>query len=193
MKTLNNRTAQYPIEDVFINRYSSRAMSGELITKDEIMTLFEAARWAPSSLNSQPWRFVYAMKNTPDFEKLFSFILDKNKIWCKNASALVVLISENNYENGNPSITHSFNTGAAWENLALQATKMNIITHAIGGFNYNDAKEQLNVSDKYTVEIMIAIGKPGNAEELPEDLILREKPSDRKNLEEIVFEGYFKN
>jgi nitroreductase len=193
MKTVNNRTTEYPIDDVFLNRYSPRAMSGESITKEELFTLFEASRWAPSSMNAQPWRFVYAMRDTPPFEKLLSFVFDKNKIWCKNASALVVLISKNNLDDGSLSAPHSFDAGAAWENLALQATNMGFISHAMGGFDKNIAKEKLEVSDEYTVEIVIAIGKPGKIEDLPEDLITREKPSGRKNLEELVFEGNFKN
>ena len=73
MKTINKRNTEYDVNDIFLNRYSPRAMSGELITTEELMTLFEAARWAPSSRNEQPWRFLYAMKGTPDFELFFSF------------------------------------------------------------------------------------------------------------------------
>ncbi len=193
MKTINQRTTEYPIDDVFLKRYSPRAMSGETITKEELMTLFEAARWAPSSMNSQPWRFVYALAGTPDFEKLLYFLAERNQIWAKKASALVVLISKNNLDNGSPSVPHSFDTGSAWENLALQATNMGFIAHAMGGFDKNVAKEKLAVSDEYTLEVMIAIGKLGKIEDLPEDFRPREKPSDRKNLSEIVFEGNFKN
>ncbi len=94
MKIVNNRTTKYEIKDVFLKRYSPRAMSGEKISEEELMTLFEAARWAPSAYNIQPWRFVYAMRDTPEFENLFSFLGDFNKGWCKMASALVVVISK---------------------------------------------------------------------------------------------------
>jgi len=193
MKTINNRTTQYPINDVFLNRYSSRAMSGEKITKEELMTLFEAARWAPSSMNAQPWRFIYALRETPSFEKLFSFILRKNQIWSKNASALVVVVSKNNLDNGSFSSPHSFDTGAACENLTLEATNMGLVSHLMGGIDKDIIKNILQISDEYTIEVMIAIGKPGKIEDLPEDLKEREKPSQRKNLEEMVFEGNFKN
>ena len=102
MKIVNNRETEYPIDDIFLKRYSPRALSGEKISKEELMTLFEAARWAPSSYNSQPWRFIYVLRDTPDFEKFFSFIVPDNQVWSKNASALVVVISNNNYENGKP-------------------------------------------------------------------------------------------
>ena len=192
MKTVNGRTTEYEIDDIFLKRYSPRAMSREKISKEELMTLFEASRWAPSSNNSQPWRFVYAMRENPEFEKLFSFVMEKNQIWCKNAGALVVLISKNNLEDGSLSIPHTFDTGSAFENLALQATQMNFVAHPMGGFNRNIAKEKLSVPDDYTVEIMIAIGKHGKIEDLPEYLQERETPTQRKNLEEIISEGSFK-
>src|SRR3989344_3993177 len=93
MKTINQRTTQYNIDDQFLKRHSPRALSAEKISAEELMTLFEAARWAPSSYNIQPWRFVYAMRETPEFETMFSFLVDFNKSWCKNASALIVTIS----------------------------------------------------------------------------------------------------
>lgn len=155
------------------------------------MTLFEAARWAPSASNIQPWKFIYAMQGTPEFEKLLSFLVEFNRDWCKRASVLVVTISNKLDYKGNPSINNSFDAGAAWENLALQASKMNFIAHGMAGFDYAKAKTELGIPDDYNVEMMIAIGKLGKAEDLPEPLREREKPSDRKPLEEIVFEGKF--
>jgi len=108
MKTINNRTTNYPVDDAFLNRFSPRAMSGENITDEELMTLFDAARWAPSLSNEQPWRFIYALKNTPSFEKFFSFLMEGNKIWCKNASVLIVTISKKDLTKGGLNIAHSF-------------------------------------------------------------------------------------
>lgn len=191
MKTINTRTTEYPIDDIFLRRFSPRAMSGENISKEELMTLFEAARWAPSLSNEQPWRFIYAMRETPSFKKLFSFLAEGNKIWCKNSSVLIVTISKKDLSKDGPNIAHSFDTGAAWENLALQAIFMNLVSHGMAGFNYALAKKELNIPDDYNVEMMIAIGKPGKVENLPERLQEREKPSTRKNLEEIISEGKF--
>ncbi|MFA5937015.1 MAG: nitroreductase family protein [Candidatus Paceibacterota bacterium] len=193
MKTVNNRATKYPISDIFLQRYSPRAMSGEKMTEEELMTLFESARWAPSSNNSQPWRFIYAMKNTPSFEKFFALLMEGNKIWCKNASVLIVVISKKNFDNGSLSVTHSFDTGSAWENLALQATNMGFVAHGMAGFNYSLARKELSIPEDYDVEMMITLGKIGKIEDLPEYLREREKPSDRKPLEEIIFEGQFKN
>lgn len=191
MKTVNNRTTKYLIEDNFLKRFSPRAMSGEKITKDELMTLFEAARWAPSANNIQPWKFIYATNESPDFEKFLFFLKEHNRDWCKKAGVLIVTISKKTKDDGNPSITHSFDTGSAWENLALQATSMNLVAHGMAGFDYDMAKKELNIPDDYSVEMMIAIGKHGKIEDLPEPLHAREKPSDRKPLEKIVFEGKF--
>lgn len=192
MKTVNSRTTEYPIDDIFLKRHSPRAMSGEAVSKEELMTLFEAARWAPSSYNAQPWRFIYAMRDTQEFETLFSLLIDFNKSWCVRAGALIVTISKKTFEhNGKLSVTHSFDAGSAWENLALQAQTMGLVAHGMEGFNYKMAKEKLGIPDDYNVEMMIAVGRPGNINDLPEDLRASEKPSDRKPLEEIIFEGKF--
>jgi nitroreductase len=191
MKTINSRTSEYPVDDIFLKRYSPRAFSGEAISKEELMTIFEAARWAPSASNIQPWRFIYAMNGTPEFEKLMSVLVDFNKDWCKRASALILTISNKMSPKGDPSITHSFDTGSAWENLALQASTMNLIAHGMAGFDYAKAKTEFSIPDDYAVEMMIAVGKLGNIEDLSEHLKAGEKPNDRKPLEEIVFEGKF--
>ncbi len=191
MKTINNRTSEYEINDIFLKRYSPRAFSGEAISKDELMTVFEAARWAPSASNMQPWRFIYAMAGTPEFDKLFSLLIEFNKDWAKRASVLIVTISQNLDYKGLPSVSHSFDTGAAWENFALQAEEIGLIAHGMGGFDYEKAKTELNIPNDYTVEMMIALGKKGKIEDLPEALQKRESPSDRKPLSELIFEGKF--
>ncbi len=184
------RISSYPVSDLILNRWSPRAMSGEPITDDELMTLFEAARWAPSSYNNQPWRFVYAKRDSEHWDTLLGLLVEMNKAWAKHASALVVMISKNNFEfNGEPARTHSFDTGAAWENLALQGTMMGLVVHGMQGFDYDKAREVLGVPEGHTVEAMAAIGKPGKKEDLPQELQEREAPSDRRPLEEIVFEG----
>src|SRR3989338_3627872 len=191
-KKINGRTSEYEINDIFLKRDSPRALSGEAISKEELMTLFEAARWAPSSYNAQPWRFIYAMRDTPEFEKMFSLLVEFNQSWCKNASVLVTVVSRKNFEHNNkPSATHSFDSGAAWENLALQAQTMGLVAHGMEGFDYAMAKEKLGVPDDYSVEMMFAVGKHCKIEDLPENLRADETPNDRKPLEEIIFEGKF--
>jgi len=189
------RKSEFPVDKIFINRRSLRAMSGEKIDKNELMGLFEAARWAPSSRNNQPWRFLYALRGTKNWDLFFNFLTESNKLWIKDAAVLIVLISKKTFDyKEKPSRTHSFDTGAAWENLALQGTKRNLVIHAMQGFDYDEARKELEVPAAYNVEIMIAIGKPGDSKKLPADLMERENnPTDRKKLSEIIIEGKFRS
>jgi len=190
------RTPEYDVNPIILNRWSPRAMSGETIpsTRDnELMSLFEAAKWAPSSGNSQPWRFLYALRDTDNWDKFFNLLVEKNQQWAKNAAALIVILSRKRSErNDKPIITHSFDTGAAWQNLALQGSNMGFVVHGMAGFDYEKARADLNIPEVYAVEAMCAVGRPGNLEDLPEDLQMRENPSGRKTISEIVCEGTFK-
>jgi nitroreductase len=196
MTTISNisdfRKPGHEIFPIFINRWSPRAMSGEEISNDELMRLFEAARWAPSSNNNQPWRFLYAKRNTEHWERFFNILTPGNQRWCKNAAILVIVVSKTTFDfNNKPARTHSYDSGAAWVSLAFQGSFMGLEVHGMQGFNYDLAKTELMVSDEFQVEAMIAIGRPGNKEDLPPALQEREFPSDRKKLEDIIFEGGF--
>ena len=192
MVTQNHRASQYPVDAIFMNRWSPRAMSGEDVPVETLLSLFEAAKWAPSSNNNQPWRFLYAARSGPYWAEFFGLLTESNQVWAKNASALVVVISKQTFDhNGKPSRTHSFDCGAAWENIALQGSLKGLVVHAMQGFDYDRAREVLRIPDVFTVEAMIAIGKPGKKEDLPPALQEREFPSARKALEEIAAEGLF--
>jgi nitroreductase len=192
VKVSENREPQYDVDQVFLNRWSPRAMSGEGIGRDELMSLFEAARWAPSSFNNQPWRFLYAIRDTENWGLFLSLMVEGNQAWAKNASVLIAVVSKKTFDNGKPSRTHSYDTGAAWENLALQGTLKGLVVHGMQGFDYDRARQVLNIPEGYDVEAMIAVGKPGKKENLPEKLQEREFPSNRKKVSEIAFEGKFK-
>lgn len=188
-----SRKADYPIQDFILNRWSPRAMSSELISEKELMPLFEAARWAQSSYNGQPWHFLYARRGTPAWETFFNLLVPFNQTWCKNASYLIVVLSRKNFAwNKKPSLTHSFDTGAACQNLALQGFINGLVVHGMEGFDYARAHSELHVPDDYAVEAMFAVGKPGNKKDLPEDLQAREEQSDRTPVSEFVGEGNFK-
>ncbi len=193
MKKINGRESSYDINDIFLARHSPRAMAGVLVSQEEILTLLEAARWAPSAGNNQPWRFLYAVKGTPDFDLFFSFLSESNQVWCENAGALIIGLSKKDRVSSKGEIisnpTHSFDAGSAWENLALQGSVMNLVIHGMAGYNAATLKETLSIGDNYQIEIMVAVGYPGKIEDLPELLREREVPSQRKPLEEIAFEG----
>ena len=187
-----HRTPDHPIEDLILGRWSPRAMSGEALEEAELMRLFEAARWAPSSYNGQPWRFLYARRDTPAWDRFFDLLVEFNQGWAQNAAVLVVVVSRKTFEhNDKPAKTHSFDAGSSWMALALQGSAQGLVVHGMQGFDYEEAAQVLGVPDDHTVEAMVAIGKPGEIEDLDEDLQGREEPSGRKKVEEIAFEGSF--
>jgi nitroreductase len=186
------RTTEYPVSAHILKRWSPRSMTGEAIDMNELMSLFEAAKWAPSSYNEQPWRFLYSVKGSDTWNMFFDLMIEFNQTWTKNASALILVISRNNFAyNDKPNINHSYDTGSAWENLALEASERGLVAHAMAGFDFAKAKIDLNIPDSYSIEALIAIGKPGKKEDLPISMQEGEKPSDRKKLIEIVREGIF--
>ena len=188
-----HRKPNYPIQPIIINRWSPRSMSGEEMTDEELMPLFEAARWAPSSYNNQPWRYIYAKRNTPEWKDLFGLMIEFNQTWTKNAAVLLVIISHNTFEKNNkPSTTHRYDTGASWMNLALEGSARGYVVHGMEGFDYAKARKVLGIPEDFTVEAMAAIGKPAPKEKLPPEMQEREFPSDRKPLNEIIMKGKFK-
>ena len=187
------RKSTYPINPLILNRWSPRSMTGQDLDNEEIMPLFEAARWAPSSYNNQPWRFIYAKRNSEHWERLFNLLAEGNKIWAIKSSLLVVVISRKNFElNEKPSRTHQFDAGSAWENLALEAFSRGLVAHGMQGFDYDKARIDLEIPDDFEIMAMIAIGKKGPREGLPPELQEKEKQNDRKPLKDIVMEGIYR-
>ena len=196
MTTANGRTADHPIDKLFLERWSPRAYTGEAIPEAELATIFEAARWAPSSYNSQPWRLLYARRDSASWPTFLGLLNEFNQSWARQAAALVILVSRTTMlppgaAQEIPSHSHSLDAGAAWANLALQASLLGWDAHAMVGFDIARAAPTLNVPEGHRVEAAIAIGKRGPASLLPDGLAAREKPNDRKPLSETVFEGGF--
>jgi nitroreductase len=194
MTTSNNRTADHPIDVKFLNRWSPRAFTQETIPEATLLTFFEAARWAPSSYNSQPWRFAYARRDTEHWTRFLGFLNDFNRSWAQHASAVVIVLSKNTFTppGGNaevPAPTHSFDSGAAWGYLALQASLSGWHAHGMAGIEHDRIREGLAVPDTYTIEAGIAIGRGGDKRSLPEQLQAREVQTPRKPLAEIAGEG----
>ncbi len=195
MTEINHRRADHPIHSIFLERWSPRAFTGEEISETDLLALFEAARWAPSASNLQPWRFVYGRRGTEHFERLLDTLDEGNQRWAKNASALVVILSRTHRPTSTgearPSYTHAFDTGAAWFALALQAQLAGWHAHGMGGIDRERAMRVLKVPEHYRVEAAVAIGKLADPSTLPDDLREREKPSQRKAIGEFAFEGRF--
>jgi nitroreductase len=189
------RQPDHEIDSLFVSRWSQRAYTGVDISDEALFTLFEAARWAPSSSNAQPWRFLYAKRGSVHWPVFFDLLYEGNRVWAHNASALVVILSAKTFlwkGEPQPLNTHSFDTGAAWAQLALQAHLLGWSTRAIGGLDRDKARVALAVPDDFAVEAGVAIGRPGPKENLPPSLQEREFPNSRKPLSETVAEGVFR-
>jgi nitroreductase len=193
IKGSEKRRAAHPIDNIFLDRWSPRAITGKTIAREELLVLFEAARWAPSSYNNQPWRILFARRDSEHWPLFLSLLVASNQVWASQAAALLVFISKTAFDhNGKPARTHSFDTGAAWENLALQGTLRGYVVHGMQGFDYERAKTELEIPDEYQVEAMVAVGRPGKRESLPEKLQAIEAPNDRRPLEKTICEGPFR-
>ncbi|NKC11178.1 MAG: nitroreductase [Gammaproteobacteria bacterium] len=186
------RQAEHDIEPLFVERWSPRGMSGEPLAEGQLEQLLEAARWAPSSYNAQPWRFIYAKRSSEHWDRFFDLLVQANQSWCQRADVLIVVLSRHIAErNGQPFPSHAFDTGAAWQNLALQGAKMGLVTHGMIGFDRARARSVVNAPDEYTVQAMIAVGQPGGLSELTESQREREVPSGRNPIDIIALEGSF--
>lgn len=186
----NTRKEEHEINKIFLERWSPRALSKD-VSKEELMKLFEAAKWSPSASNIQPWRFVYALNGSEHWDKFFNVLGEFNQIWCKNAAALIIVCSKKTNDKSEANKTHSFDTGSAWMSFALQAAMNGIIAHGMAGFDYDKAAKVINLPEDHQVEAMIAVGKHTSLDVIPERMQKGEKYSDRKPLKETVFEGKF--
>ena len=188
----SHRDPDHDVDPIFVNRWSPRAMTGEPLDEAEYLPLFEAARWAPSAFNNQHWRFVYAAREDEEWDEFADLLNEANQSWATDAAVLAVITSKTTFDhNGEPAPVHSFDTGAAWENLTLEGARRGLAVHAMAGFDYERAAEELGVPEEFEVEAMVAIGERAPTETLPEELQEREDPSGRKPLDEIVLQGGF--
>ena len=186
------RQPEAEVDQLFLERWSRRALSDRPLTAQQISTLFEAARWAPSANNLQPWLFVYA--NLPeDLAKARTLLKETNQRWASRAPLLVfVFARKRRPETGAPLRTAAFDTGAAWQSLALQAHKLGLSTRAMGGIHHELSYEALGVpAEDFESMAGIAIGYPGERDVLPADLQEKEQPNLRKSVREFAFEGRY--
>ncbi len=193
---MSERVADYPIDRLFLDRWSPRAFNGEPIPEQELFSLLEAARWAPSSYNSQPWRFLYARRDTPHWERFLGLLVEFNRGWAQHAAALIFVVSKSTLlppgkDTEIPSHSHSFDTGAACACLALQAAKSGWVAHGMVGLDFDAAFASLGVPQGYRVEAAFAIGRRGDKSVLSEALQAGESPNGRMPLGKIAFEGGF--
>lgn len=178
---------RYPVNELIRKRWSGRAFSEKMITEEVVEQLLEAASWAPSSMNEQPWRYIIGYKGDENFEKMVNLLNPRNAVWAKDASVLLFSLAKNTYPNGSKNKHAWYDTGAANMNLMLEAAANDIITHVMGGADFVSAKEEFGISDEYDPVVFIALGYHGDPDSLPEPLNTRETaPRKRKPAEEII-------
>lgn len=188
------RQPDHAIDPLFVERRSPRAFTGEALPEAELMRMFEAARWAPSSYNSQPWRFVYALRGDANWDRLFDLISLGNQKWVKDTGALVILVSSTRMkvgENLQPSWSHSLDAGAASLAFQLQAIRQGWHAHGMTGFDKERAVGVLNVPEHHRVEAAYAVGRAVAPAELSDEQRTRETPNGRRPITDFVFPGGF--
>ncbi len=193
----NLAVTNLPVLDVIKERWSPRAIAPTPVEEEKILTLFEAARWAPSSSNLQPWRYIYATKDDgEDRAKMESLLQDGNS-WAKNAYILGISFAHSTRTKQDGTVTlnphHMHDTGAASAYLMLQCEPLGLVGHQMAGFFADKANVLLGVPADYVPASMIAIGYPDDIALLPELLQDREKlPRERHAQEEFVFKGHWR-
>ncbi|KQM18327.1 nitroreductase family protein [Novosphingobium sp. Leaf2] len=191
---MTERNAHPKIERLIVERWSPRAFDGSEISQDDLDVILEAAGWAPSAYNIQPWTFLYARKGDANWDLFLSQLVDFNQGWAKNASALVYVVSDKfaRSDKGNSeNHSHSFDAGAAWVLGALQAQALGYHTHGMTGIKFGEAEAALGIPDDHRLEAAFAIGRQGDKASLPDFLQEKEAPSGRKPLAEIAKAGKF--
>lgn len=188
-KTVNT---QYPIHDIIAQRWSPLAFANKPVEPEKLCSVLEAARWAASSYNEQPWSFIVAVKEQPEeFERLLSCLAEGNQEWARNAPVLMISVAKLHFERNGKENRHAFHdVGAAAALLALQATALNLFIHQMAGFDVAKVWETYGIPDGYEPVAAIALGYHGNPQDLSERLQQRElNPRTRKSLETFVFTG----
>lgn len=188
------RIPDHPIDPLFLERWSPRAFDGSDVPDADLAAMFEAVRWAPSAFNSQPWHFLYAKRGDAHWQRFLSLLIPWNQSWAHTASVLVYIVSDTTPmtdKEGAPkeSSTHAFDTGAAWLSLALQATRMGYHAHGMSGIQYDLARAELGLSDRYQLNAACVIGRIGDLAQLDEKMQSREHPSNRKPQDDFVHAG----
>ena len=192
---IKKANTKHKVIELIKNRWSPRSFSNKAIDQESIKSLFEAASWAASAFNEQPWRFIYAMKdNNTIYNKILATLIEWNQNWAKAAPLLILTIAKLNFSHNNePNRTTFYELGQAIGQLGLQASSMDLFVHQMSGFDHKKAEKDFNIPTGYTAISVLAVGYLGKAEDLSEDLKKMElTPRTRNELNSFVFEGEYK-
>ncbi|GBF78438.1 hypothetical protein PA598K_07082 [Paenibacillus sp. 598K] len=180
-----SRLPEFRVHPLILNRWSPRAYTEQAVSDEQLYTVLEAARWAPSASNAQPWRF-YIARTDAERERFGQFLRPRNRLWATKAPVLLLLASATIKENGDPNGSHAFDTGAAWATLAYQAQLLGLATRAIGGFDHELARQLLATPEHIALHAVIALGYRGDVDTLEESFRELEKPSGRRALADSI-------
>ncbi len=183
---------QYPIHDLLRRRCSPRAFSSQMIEPEKLRSLLEAARWAPSSYNAQPWSFFLATReDEAEYQRLLDCLAPGNMTWAQQAPVLMLSVAKLNFDHNGARNRHAWHdVGQAVADLTVQATALGLALHQMAGFDPQRAREQFHIPEDHEPVAMIALGYPGSPESLPEQLREKElQPRTRKALDSFVFTG----
>ena len=186
-----HQICQHPIHPAIATRRSRRAFASRSVEPETLARLMEAARWAPSSMNEQPWRFIVATKeNKSDFDRLLGCLVEFNYQWAQHTPVLLLSVAKLTFESGELN-RHAFHdVGQAIANLTFQATVSGLLLHQIAGFDIEKARREFSIPQDYEPVVAAALGYPGNSTELSEKLRKKDaSPRERKPLPSFVFEG----
>ena len=179
----------HDIYPLISKRWSPRVFADKAVETTTLEKLFEAARWAASSNNGQPWRFMYAFKGTDTYNEIFEHLSDFNKKWCHNAPVLMLTAYKKTFDNGKENFHASHDLGLAMGNLSLQAESMGLAGHSMAGVNWQKAHDTYEVPENFHITTAAAIGYyGGDVSVLPEDMQKTEK-AERKRKPQNEFVG----
>ena len=187
-------TVEHPVSELIQNRRSTRVFRNERVPEEKIYSLFEATRWAPSSVNEQPWLYVYATPDQTEFwDNMIEPLSDGNKAWVKDAPLLILSLARKTFSrNGVENFYAMYDLGGANALLAVQAVDLGLQVRQLAGFDREKARELLNIPDEFELGVFIAVGYPGNVEALPESIKTKElAPRTRFLQQEFVRNSMF--
>ncbi|MCC2547618.1 nitroreductase family protein [Hymenobacter sp. BT175] len=188
---MKTAVTQYPVHELISQRWSPRSFTSQPVASETLNQVFEAASWAASAMNEQPWRYIYAHRSDAEaFQKMVDCLMPGNQPWAKNAAVLVLALTKTHYDNGTPNGAALHDLGLANGNLILEATALGLHGHFMGGFDRAKAQEAFHLPEVLQPAVMIALGYAGEAEQLEEPFRSRELAArSRKPVAEIAFHG----
>lgn len=184
----------YPVHELIRKRWSPVSFSNQAVEEEKVGAILEAAQWAPSSYNEQPWSFILAQSNE-EREEFLSFLVPPNVDWAKRAPLLILSVTQLTFEKNGKANRHAYHdVGLATENMVLQAVSMGLIVHQMAGFSVEKARELYKIPETHDPVTAIAIGYMGDVDQMPENLQQRDKSErQRKPISSFAFHGEFGN